>query len=728
MLAPAPYRALPVTEILLGAVVFVSACLSIWLTRVPGGLTLFWPVTGMAAALLIRLPSVRWVSAAVCILLGIVLANMLALHRPWPTALAFGCINGAEIALMVAAFRFVWRFPYPDITINQAVLMTAVAGVAVPGLVALAAAPLRQAVLGLPFTEVVELWWSSHAVGACLVGPPIVLFSAARWHRLVRRPHLLENAATLALVLVGTCLLIRYVRFPFVGIGCLLLIGAFRLEGFGASVAGLLVGLLIMSLWLMGIRPVGLEAAPAAGTLMDLPALAFLAAVMPPIAVGIGTAARRITVRALRMSERRFRESIAHSPIGMLIADMNGTWTYANVALQKMLGYSAEELRALPPGGPSDPDEWEESKARWKPLISGTSDFYETDRRFRHKDGHWVWTHVAVSLLRNEDGSPQHLLAQIESLEARLNAETALAEERERLRVTVNSISDAVVTLDADMRIDFINESAQRLLGLDADAARRRRFDEVVHLTDPLTSRSVVSLATLSALHGRVQRRESPCVLHRPDGLTSYVIDSASPVLDSSGHVTGIVLALRDATADVERTRELRHRATYDPLTGLVNRSEFQQRLRDTYRKARHLDRPAALLAIDLDRFKGVNDAAGHAAGDAMLRQVADVCRMHVRASDTVARLGGDEFAIILDNCRSSYLETVCQKILQALNPLEIEWEGARRVVGASIGVATITPEMGSESDWMEAADKACYQAKSGGRGEMRFARSQSAR
>ncbi len=152
-----------------------------------------------------------------------------------------------------------------------------------------------------------------------------------------------------------------------------------------------------------------------------------------------------------------------------------------------------------------------------------------------------------------------------------------------------------------------------------------------------------------------------------------------------------------------------------------MNRAEFQQRLRDTWRKARHLDRPAALLAIDLDRFKALNDAAGHAAGDAMLREVAKVCCMHVRSSDTVARLGGDEFAIILDHCAAEFVEGISHKILRALNPLEIEWDGARRSIGASIGVSGVTPDMASESDWMEAADKACYRAKSQGRGQIRL-------
>ena len=711
-------RRIPVTEMLLGVAVFLSAYLSIVLTHVPGGITLFWPANGIAAATLIRLPQLRWTRAAPFILLALFGALLLS-HHDALTALSFALINGAEIAAMAAAFRLVWVFPYPDININQAVFLTAIAAVAVPGIVALGAGLVLESLPGMPFAQGACAWWSSHTIGACLLGPPIVLFSVSGWKRLLRR--WLENGLTLLLALLGSYLLIRYLRFPFVGISVVLFIAAFRFEALGAGIASMASGFLIMALWLLGIRPVGLESTPVTGTLADLPTLAFLAAVMPPVAVGIGSATRRRALRALKASERRFRESIAHSPIGMLIADMNGIWTYTNVALQRMLGYTAEELRSLPPGGPSNHDEWQASAARRQRLIRGESDFYEMDRRFRHKDGRWIWTHVAVSLLRNEDGSPQHLLAQIESLDARLQAEKALAEERERLRVTVNSISEAVITLDSELRIVFINDWAQRLLGLDSEAAKSRRIDEVIHLTDPLTSKSVVSLATLSVLRARVMRRESPCILHRPDGATCYVMDSAAPLLDSTGHVTGIVLALRDATAEVERLRELRHRATYDPLTGLVNRAEFQQRLRDTWRKARHLDRPAALLAIDLDRFKALNDAAGHAAGDAMLRQVAKVCCMHVRSSDTVARLGGDEFAIILDHCAAASVEGISHKILHALNPLEIEWDGTRHSIGASIGVSGVTADMLSESDWMEAADKACYRAKSQGRGQIRL-------
>jgi diguanylate cyclase (GGDEF)-like protein/PAS domain S-box-containing protein len=567
------------------------------------------------------------------------------------------------------------------------------------------------------------LWWSSHTIGACLLGPPIILFSVKGFKRLLQGRFLAVNALTLLVCLVGCYLTIRYVRFPFVSLGLLLLIAAFRMGGLGASLMSVCFGLMITSLWILGIRPIGLDpTASASGSLLGLPVIAFLATVMPPIAVGLGSDARRAAARALRVSERRFRESMEHSPIGMLISDLNGNWTYTNIALQQMLGYTAEEFRALPPGGPSKAEDWKESEVRWKRLLTGEIDFYDIARSFQHKDGHWVWTHVAVSVLRDEEGSPVHLIAQIESLEARRRAEENLGEERERLRITLQSIDDAVITTDAQTHITYINAAAESLLGLDRKAAEGRRVDEVIHLVDPQSSKAAANLIGQSVLHGKVFRRERACLLHRTDGSVCYVTDVVSPVLDKMGLVSGVVIVFRDLTLDVDRTRDLQHRAMHDPLTGLSNRAEFEQRLRAVFEKARHLDRPAAVMAIDLDRFKAVIDAAGHAAGDAVLCKVAAACRLTVRSSDTIARLGGDEFAVILDNCAEDRAKYIGQQLLLALNPLEFEWEGSRYTIGASIGLAMNTMDLADEKSWLEAADKACYIAKREGRGRLRIA------
>ena len=714
----------PFNEILVGLAVLVSACISILLTRIPGGIALFWPASAIGAALFIRSPKVRWGSASISVLMALFLANVVAAHRPWPIAGLFACVNLAEIAMMVAVFR-TWRFPYPDITLNQAAIMTAIFGIAIPGVAAIGGGLVLHTNFAVPFTEGTLQWWSSHTIGACLLGPPIILFSVKGFKRLLQGRFLAENALTLLVCLVGCYLTIRYVRFPFVSLGVLLLLAAFRMGGLGASLMSLCFALMITNLWILGIRPIGLDpAASTSGSLLGLPVIALLATVMPPIAVGLGSDARRAAARALRISERRFRESMEHSPIGMLISDLNGVWTYTNIALQQMLGYTAEEFRALPPGGPSRPEDWKESEARWKRLLSGEIDFYDIARSFQHKDGHWIWTQVAVSVLRDEEGLPIHLIAQIESLEARRRTEEKLAEERERLRITLQSIDDAVITTDAQTHITYINAAAESLLGLDMKAVEGRRVDEVIHLLDPQSSKAAPNLIGQSALHGKVFRRERACLLIRADGTFCRVTDIVSPVLEATGLVSGMVIVFRDVTSDVDRTRDLQHRAMHDPLTGLSNRAEFERRLRDVFEKARHLDRPAAVMAIDLDRFKAVNDAAGHAAGDAVLCKVAAACQLTVRSSDIVARLGGDEFAIILDNCAEDRARYIGQQLLRALNPLQIEWKGSRYTTGASIGLAMNAMDMFDAKAWLESADKACYEAKRRGRNQLRVATS----
>ncbi len=712
----------PINEILIGLTLLVSSCIALLLTRGPEGISLFWPGNAIAAAVLIRLPRIRWVSATISVVAALLIANMVAAHRSLPIAALLTWVGLMEIVMMVAVFR-AWRFPYPYITVNQAAIMTAIFGIAIPGIAAVGAGLVLYMNFAIPFGEGTLQWWSSHAIGACLLGPPIMLFSVKGFRRLLQGRFLAINALTLLVCLIGCYLTFSYLRFPFVSMGLLLLVVAFRMGGLGASLMSLCFGLMITNLWILGIRPIGLDpTALTSASLLGLPVIALLATVMPPIAVGLGSDARRAADRALRISERRFRESMEHSPIGMLIFDLNGIWIYSNIALQQMLGYTAEELRALPPGGPAKPESWKEGEARLKPLLSGEIDAYSIVRSFQHKDGHWIWAQVAVSALRDEEGLPIHLIAQIESLEARRRAEGKLAEERERLRITLQSIDDAVITTDAQTHITYINAAAESLLRLTTNAVEGRRIDEVIHLLDPETSKAAANLIGQSALHGKVFRRDRACLLIRADGTFCHVTDIVSPVLETTGLVSGIVIVFHDVTLDVGRTRDLQHRATRDPLTGLSNRTEFEERLHTVFGKSRHLDRPAAVMAIDLDRFKAVNDAAGHAAGDAVLCKVAEACRLAVRFSDIVGRLGGDEFAIILDNCSENRAKHIGQQLLQALNPLEIVWGGSRYTTGASIGVAMNTTLMADAKTWLERADQACFEAKRQGRGRLHIA------
>ena len=717
------YRGVPVAvlsnEVLVGLAVFGSACLSLVSTPLPGGVALFWPGSAIAGALLIRLRHVRWNVALVSILVAFVLSNVVMAHRPWPIAGLVAAVNVFEVALMVAIFRFAWVLPYPKLSITDAGLMAAVFGILIPGCAAVAGGLLMHAQYATPFVEATLQWWSSHAIGACLLGPPIILFSSQGLARLLRTQFVVQNVLALMVCVVGCYLAISYLRFPFVLIGALLFSAASRMGGLGAAGSGLCVALVIYGLWIIGIRPLGLDpAAAASGSWAGFPVIALLATVMPPVAVGLGSDARRAAVRALRVSERRFRDSMKHSPIGMLISNLDGTWGYTNIALQEMLGYTEQEFSSMPPGGPSSAEEWSESTARWQRLVAGEIDYYDTVRRFHHKDGSWIWTHVAVSLLRDDAGKPLHLIAQIESLKARQGAEESLAAERERFRITLKSISEAVITTDADTRITYINAAAEDLLASTLQSVEHRRIDEVIYLMDPETSKTATSLIAQSLLRGQVCRREHPCLLHRPDGTVCYVTDVVSPVVDSAGLLTGMVIVLHDATLDVARNLDLRHRAMHDSLTGLSNRTDFEQRLRMVFRKAQQLNQSAAVVAIDLDRFKAVNDAGGHAAGDALLCKVAATIRSAVRSSDMVARLGGDEFAVILDNCAPDRAVHIGEKIVKMLNPIAVTWEGSIFIGGASVGLA-LNAGAPDESAWQQAADAACFSAKREGRGRL---------
>jgi PAS domain S-box-containing protein len=234
----------PISEMLIGLALLASSCIAILLTRVPGGIALFWPGSAIAAAVLIRLPRLRWLSATISIVAALLFANVVAAQRPWPIAALFSCVSLTEIAMMVAVFR-AWRFPYPNITVNQATIMTGIFGIAIPGVAAIGAGLVLHVNFAVPFVEGTLQWWSSHAIGACLLGPPIMLFSVKGVRRLLQGQFLAVNALTLLVCLVGCYLSIRYVRFPFVSLALLLLIAAFRMGGLGASLMSLCFGLMI---------------------------------------------------------------------------------------------------------------------------------------------------------------------------------------------------------------------------------------------------------------------------------------------------------------------------------------------------------------------------------------------------------------------------------------------------------------------------------------------------
>ena len=710
-------------EVFIVALYFLVALASIVLTRNVGGPSLLWPANAITAALLVRSPSVRWGRISVGILCGGTLANVLGAHDVPLNSLTMAAVHLFEVGLTTYLFRGYARLSFPNITVASGVRMLALLGIGIPAIAALLGGIAVRLTFGVPFGLAMANWYTAIAAGAILCAPPIYLYSAKALQRLLSPKVRTLNLALAVGCLIVTYCAIRYSRFPLVALSVPLIVVAFRVGAFGAALVCELVGLFVVVLWVAGVRPVG-SPVPLAGTgaLAGLPFVALAAIMLSPIVMGLAAEDRERAMRALRFNEQRFRQSLRHSPVGVVIRGLDGKLTMANDAFLEMLGYTWEALTALTAEQLIHPDDQQESNRDMQALVDGSAETYRAERRYRHRDGSWVWTQVAVSLVTDDDGAPLHYIGHIESLEARRRAERDLAEERERLRTTLRAIGDAVITTDAVGQITYVNAAAENLIGQRIDEIAGRRLDEVVVLTHPQTLKVTQSMFALCLARGEPVNRSDRCLLHRPDGTPCYIVDTASPVHDSEGAVSGVVVVLHDATESMARDRELSHRAAHDPLTGLTNRFEFERRLDECVERYRHIQRPAMLLLIDLDRFKAVNDTSGHAAGDEVLRRVAQTLTSAVRDSDTVSRLGGDEFAILLTHSDPGRAEIVGAKVLRAVADLSVEWNGTKHTVGASIGAASLRPELSTRAEWVAAADRCCYEAKRAGRGQMRVA------
>jgi diguanylate cyclase (GGDEF)-like protein len=226
-------------------------------------------------------------------------------------------------------------------------------------------------------------------------------------------------------------------------------------------------------------------------------------------------------------------------------------------------------------------------------------------------------------------------------------------------------------------------------------------------------------METLAALKEGRSFHDAVLELELDAGTRAAFRLSGEPLFDASGHFVGFRGVGHDITEALRISRQIRHEANHDSLTGLANRREFQRRVQRAWLRARQEGAVHALCFLDLDRFKTVNDEAGHAAGDALLTQLADVMRGHVRGGDSLARLGGDEFCVLLENCELEYAVRVSDKLIGTLSALEFEWLGQRFSVGASVGITLITSETEDATRALAEADVACYAAKKLGRNQV---------
>lgn len=294
--------------------------------------------------------------------------------------------------------------------------------------------------------------------------------------------------------------------------------------------------------------------------------------------------------------------------------------------------------------------------------------------------------------------------------------EADLRHEKERAQVTLHSIGEAVVRTDAEGRIEYLNPFAARLCGWVPGEAVGKSLPDVLRILHDASREPVPGPARRAIESGAPVKDSGDTVLVARDGREHAVELTAAPIRDAEGRVSGAVVVFRDVTEMRALGRELVYEATHDPMTGLINRREFERRLQLALEEARAQDCDHALCYLDLDFFKTVNDTCGHLAGDELLKRLSFTLRHRGRREDVLARVGGDEFALLLKGCTLEKAEAIAEELRRGLRDFRFIWEDKSIEIGASIGVVRIGADSGDINDVLRAADVACRVAKEEGR------------
>ncbi len=305
----------------------------------------------------------------------------------------------------------------------------------------------------------------------------------------------------------------------------------------------------------------------------------------------------------------------------------------------------------------------------------------------------------------------------------RHRVETKLAQMERWLATTLSSIGDAVIATDLAGGVTFINQQAESLTGWALAEALGRPLSEVLRLVQAADHAPVGNLVERALRENMVIELGPNTLLLARDGREHPVHNSAAPIRDSAGTLSGFVIVFRDITAQKQTEEQLRHSAVHDPLTGLANRALLMDRLEHAFEHARrHPEHQFAALYLDLDGFKAINDSLGHLAGDYVLITLARRLESSLRGEDTVARLGGDEFVILLQSIDNP--RTAAQTALRIQKNVSeaIQMEGKDLQVGVSVGLVVYGPEYEQAVDMLRAADAALYRAKAQNKGRLAMA------
>ncbi len=327
---------------------------------------------------------------------------------------------------------------------------------------------------------------------------------------------------------------------------------------------------------------------------------------------------------------------------------------------------------------------------------------------------------IAVFRAQNDfDSIDEQLLTQfsqsVQMAIINMQLVNVIKSERERAEVTLHSIGDAVITTNTNGEIEYMNHVAESLTAWPLNKAKNKPVQDVFRIEDLDTGEPIHDVVK-SCLDDSITINKSILSLVSKNGNKKDIESSISPILNTSGYAEGVVIVFHDETQRRHLEKTIIHQAAHDPLTDLLNRDAFNMEVSDHIYDASNSNRSHILFYMDLDRFKLINDTAGHSAGDQCLIEVTALIKKCIRGDDVLSRLSGDEFGLILKNCSQEVAIKIANKIIDTISNMKFRWEKCDYKLGISIGINPLNKSSQDTANAIRKADLACYTAKDQGR------------
>jgi len=440
---------------------------------------------------------------------------------------------------------------------------------------------------------------------------------------------------------------------------------------------------------------------------------------MKLLATSLGSGLERLDLeRELHEVKERDELAMFGANDGVWDFDMRSNTLYLSPRWKAMLGYGPDDLCSSAPDWRRlvHPDDLARVQGQIREHLEGKTEIFESVHRMRHCNGEWRWVLSRAKAREDATGRTRRLVGVELDITDRKLYEEALFREKESAQITLQSIGDGVITTDAEGYVEYVNPVAEELTGWRLDDATGRHIDEIFRSFHEETCEPLDNPMSMAIRRTRAIKSVRPTLLIRRDGNELYIENTASPIRDGGGKVTGGVLVFHDVSEARELNRRLSYHASHDILTGLVNRREFENRLERALKSAKARETSYALLYLDLDQFKIINDTCGHSAGDALLGQLGALLKSKIRWRDTLARLGGDEFGVLLESCTVDEAISNAEGLRETIREFKFQWDERIFRLGVSIGVVPITADNDDVASLLSAADAACAAAKEAGR------------